>query len=145
MLDHLTHDESQEFLGEFRVQAGGYGQGAQPGDLLGLAGEVRRGQAQAGFQAADLLGAFEALGEEMDQGGVYIVDAGAQGEEFFGGHGGSGEEGKARKAFFFEKKKQKTFALLSQTYLTGRGSAAGRLWAFLSNNVCLLTPCLSRA
>ena len=90
MLDHFAHHEREELFGELRIEAGGFGQCAQPCHLLGFTCGIGRGQTQAGFQPADLLRAFEALGEKVDERRIYVVDAGTQVEEFFWDHGSIG-------------------------------------------------------
>lgn len=50
----------------------------QPLDLRGLPGRVGGRQAVPGLELADLLGALEALGEQVHQGGIEVVDAAAQ-------------------------------------------------------------------
>src|SRR5690606_21737488 len=85
--DHLGDDEVQELLGEGRVEPGVLGEVAQPGDLAGLAGRVGGRQPVLRLEAADLLGALEAFGEHVDDGGVDVVDAVAQPGEFLA-HGG---------------------------------------------------------
>ena len=54
-------------------------------DLGLLARRVSRRQPLAGLELADLLGALEPLGEQVDQGGVDVVDAGAQAHQLVGG------------------------------------------------------------
>jgi hypothetical protein len=76
--DHLGDDEVEEFLGERGVEFGALGEAAQPGDLAGLPLGVGRGQPVRGLEMADLLGALEAFGEHVDDGGVDVVDAVAQ-------------------------------------------------------------------
>lgn len=80
--DHLGDDEIEEFLSERRVQFGALGEGAQAGDLPGLAGRVGGRQLVAGLEVADLLRGLEALGEHVDDGRVDVVDAVAQPGEF---------------------------------------------------------------
>lgn len=85
--DHFADDEVEELLGEGGVEFGALGELAQAGDLVGFAGGVGRGQGVFGLEVADLLGAFEAFGEHVDDGGVDVVDAVAQAGEF-GADGG---------------------------------------------------------
>src|SRR5699024_8025384 len=58
-----------------RVEARGIGQGAQMRDLLLLPGRVGGRQAVGVLEDADALGVGEALGEQMDECGVDVVDA----------------------------------------------------------------------
>ena len=74
MLDDLGDDEGEELLGEDRVQAGILGQGPQTRHLLPLAPGVGRRQIQPSLEQAHLLSAAKALGQEMDEGGVEVVD-----------------------------------------------------------------------
>lgn len=80
--DDLGDDEGEELLGEGRVQLGVLGEAAEPGDLVGLAGGVGGRQLVGRLEVADLLGALEAFGEHVDDGGVDVVDAVAQPGEF---------------------------------------------------------------
>ena len=79
--DDLGDDEGEELLGEDRVEARLRGELAQPRHLPLLAGRVRRRQVELGLEHPHLLGAPEALGEQVHQGGVEIVDGGAVGGE----------------------------------------------------------------
>src|SRR4051812_43772248 len=79
--DDLGNDEVEELLGEGGVEFGVLGELAQPFDLAGFARGVGRGQRVLGLEVADLLGAFEAFGEHMDDGGVDVVDAVAEAVE----------------------------------------------------------------
>ena len=83
--DHLVDDEVEELLRELRVEARVVRQGAQPLDLEGLAGRVGRRHPRAGLEPAHLLGALEALGEQVHQRGVEVVDAAAQSLQLGGG------------------------------------------------------------
>ena len=73
--DDLGDDEAEELLRELRVEPGVDGQGAEPGDLLGLARRVGRRQPVRRLEHADLLGDGETFREQVDQGGVHVVDA----------------------------------------------------------------------
>ena len=57
------------------------GERPQSGDLALLAGRVRGRQVPLGLEQTDLLGALEALGEQVHEGGVDVVDAAAQARE----------------------------------------------------------------
>lgn len=80
--DDLGDDEVQEFLREGRVQFRALGEFPQPGDLACLARGVGGRQLVFGLEDADLLGAFEALGEHVHDRRVDVVDAFAQPGEF---------------------------------------------------------------
>ncbi|CAM5241411.1 hypothetical protein SANTM175S_09681 [Streptomyces antimycoticus] len=73
--DDLGDDEVEQLLGEAGVELGALGELPQPDDLARLTGRVGRRQPVGGLEVADLLGAFEALGEHMDHGRVDVVDA----------------------------------------------------------------------
>ncbi len=81
MADHFLDDEAQELLGELGIELGICRQLPQPGDLPLLAARIGGGQAVLGLVGADRLGDAEALGEDVDQRGVDIVDAGAEAGE----------------------------------------------------------------
>src|SRR5699024_9018383 len=72
--DHFSNDEVEEFLREHRVEAGFFGEGAQPGDLLLFPAGIRGGKAGAGFELAHFLRAFEPFGEQVRERGVDVVD-----------------------------------------------------------------------
>jgi hypothetical protein len=76
--DDLLDDEAEDLLRELRVQPRLDGELAQSPDLFGFPLRVRRRQPVGRFELADLLGAPEALREQMDQRRVEVVDAGAQ-------------------------------------------------------------------
>ena len=76
--DDLGDDERQELLRELGIQVGLLGELSQPGDLPGLPGLVGRRQTVVGLEFTDALCELEALGEEMDEGGIDIVDAAPQ-------------------------------------------------------------------
>jgi octaprenyl-diphosphate synthase len=87
--DHLVDHEPQELLGKFRVQIGAGGQGAQAGDLIGLAAGVGGRQAGLCLVTAYCLGDLEAFGQHEHQGGIDIVDALAIGLQYRIGHANS--------------------------------------------------------
>jgi hypothetical protein len=73
--DDLADDEAEEFFGEGRVEPGGLGEPAQPGDLAGFASRVARWQAVDGLELPDLLRVLEAFGQNVDESCVEVVDA----------------------------------------------------------------------
>src|SRR5579862_597803 len=85
--DDFRDDEVQEFLGEIRIELGGLGELAKARDLGGLARRIGGRQAVLGLVAAHRLRALEALGQDMDQRRVDVVDAVAQAQELWIGHG----------------------------------------------------------
>lgn len=91
VMDDLGNDEVEDLLREDRVQPRGSGEASQPGQLLLLAAGIGGRQAEICLEMTDPLGAPEAFGQQVDQGGVEVVDARAQGGEFRGhGHGHEG-------------------------------------------------------
>jgi hypothetical protein len=82
VVDDFADDEGEEFFGEFGVEFGTFREGAQAGDLFGFAGEVRGREFQAGFQLSDGLGAFEALGKQVNECGIDVVDAAPEAGQF---------------------------------------------------------------
>lgn len=80
--DDLADDEVEEFLRKGRVKVGVLGEAAKPGNLCGLPPGIPRGQPVGSFEEPNLLGGFEALGQKVNQGGINVVDAGADGEQF---------------------------------------------------------------
>ncbi len=86
MADHLVDDEAQEFLAEFGVELGFGGEPAQPRDLRRFARGIGGGQVVGGLVATDRLRHLEAFGEQVDQGGIDIVDALAITVQRFVGH-----------------------------------------------------------
>src|SRR6478609_3547636 len=73
--DDLAHDELAELLGERRVQTGGLRDAGEAGDLLLVPGRVRGRQPTLGLELADPARELEALGEQVHEGGVDVVDA----------------------------------------------------------------------
>lgn len=76
--DDLGDDERQELLCELRIEMGLLGEFSQSGDLPGFPRLVGRGQTVVGFEFTDALGEFEPLGEEVNEGGIDVVDAASQ-------------------------------------------------------------------
>jgi len=79
--DYFVYDEAQELLGELGIQVRFLGQLAQARDLLLLPPRIGGGQGIGRLVLADRLGDAEPLRQDMDQGGVDIVDAAAEGGE----------------------------------------------------------------
>ena len=79
--DYLVDDKSQEFLRKLGVQLCFSGQFAQPGDLRFFASGIAGRQGVFGFVGADRFGNAEPLGQDVDQRGIDIVDAGAKAGE----------------------------------------------------------------
>ncbi len=79
--DHFVDDEAQELFGEFRVEVRFLGQLAQARNLLLLPSRIGRGQGVGRLVLADRLRDAEPLRQDVDQGGVDIVDAAAEGGE----------------------------------------------------------------
>src|SRR5699024_3709665 len=77
MADRLGDDEPQERLGEGRVEAGLVRQLAEMGDLLLLARGIGGRQPVLGLQQTHPLRVGEALGEQVHEGGIDVVDAAA--------------------------------------------------------------------
>lgn len=73
--DDFGNDEVQEGLGELRIKSRLVGERPQPGDLPLLASRVGGRHTVRSLELPDSLGALEALGEQVDQGGVDVVDA----------------------------------------------------------------------
>ena len=86
MMDHLGHDEAQELLGEDRVESGLLGERPQPRDLSVLALGIGGRQPDRSLVTADVLGDLEPLGEQVDQGGIDVVDARSVLVELLVGH-----------------------------------------------------------
>lgn len=87
VMDDLGDDEREELLGELGIEVRLLGQTAQTGDLSGLTGLVGGREPMVGLELPDGLGEFESLREEVDEGGVDVVDAAAQLEESVLGSG----------------------------------------------------------
>ena len=85
--DDFLDDEAQEFLGKLWIELRSLGQRAQAGDLAFLAAGIGSGQAVHGLVGAHGLGDAEALGQDVDQRGVDVVDRGAKSGEHRIGRG----------------------------------------------------------
>lgn len=92
----LGDDETQELLGEDRVQARLGGKFAQPRHLLHLASRVGRRQPHGRLEDPHLLRAAEALGQQVDQGSVEVVDARAQSDQLGRDLGGGAHQVRVR-------------------------------------------------
>jgi hypothetical protein len=79
--DDLFDDEGEELLRELRVEAGRVREHTQPLDLGLLARGVGRRHTAAGLELTHLLRALEALREQVHEGSVDVVDAGAQAQQ----------------------------------------------------------------
>ena len=77
VLDDLGDDEGEELLSEDRVEPRLLGQRSQACDLLALTSRISRRQVKAGLEQSHLLGAAEALGQEVDESGIEVVDRGS--------------------------------------------------------------------
>ena len=89
MADNFLDDEIEKFLRKVRIEMGIVGETAQPRDLLRLACRIGRGQTMRRLVLTHRLGAFEPLGQEMNERRIDIVDAFAQALKLRigGGHG----------------------------------------------------------
>lgn len=77
MLNHFVNDKPQELFAEHRVEPRILGQRTEASDLDGFAVRVGRGKADLGFMLPDALGNFEAFGQQVNKGGIDVVDAAA--------------------------------------------------------------------
>ena len=90
VLDDFLDDESEEFLGEFRVQIGPLRQVFEPFDLQRFARWIGRGKVVLGFEFPHSLRVFEPLSERVNEDRVEPVDALTMVLEHLGGAGGVG-------------------------------------------------------
>jgi hypothetical protein len=74
MANDFADEKVQELLGELGGEVSAQGQGSEAGDLLRLTHGISRREVLPRFQFTDLTGAFETLGEEVDQGLIDVVD-----------------------------------------------------------------------
>lgn len=79
--DHFVDDEAKEFFGKLGIEIGLLRQLSQPRDLARLAVGIGRGQGGSGLVFADCLRDPEPFGEHMDDRGIDIVDALAEGSK----------------------------------------------------------------
>ena len=91
VVDHLGDDEVEPLLGERGVELRVFGERAQPRDLVRSRSGSDGRQAVLGLQHADLLGELEALGEQVHERGVDVVDAQPDGGQLLG-HGDGGRQ-----------------------------------------------------
>lgn len=80
--DHFGDDEVQELLGKIRIEVRFLRKRAQARDLLGFADWIGARHGVTRLQRADALRALESLRQQMNQGSIEIVDAGAELREF---------------------------------------------------------------
>ena len=76
MPDDLIDDEPQELLAELGIEAGCVGQLTETGDLLGLAVRIGRGEPHLGLVLTDPFRDLEPFGQQVNERGVDVVDAG---------------------------------------------------------------------
>src|SRR5689334_6652775 len=82
MPDHLAHNERQEFLGKIRIQLRLLCERSQPRHLLCLPRQIGGRQSLCRLELAHCLGELEALGQQVHQRRVDIVDGIAQALQF---------------------------------------------------------------
>ena len=87
MADNFRNDKIEEFLREVGIELGGLREASQARDLRRLARRIGGSETVRRLVTADRLGAFEALGQHVDERGVDIVDAVAQAQQFGMVHG----------------------------------------------------------
>ena len=75
VVNDLGDDERQKLFGEGRVEFGVFGERPQARDLHALTLGVARRHAGRRFEAPHRLRALEALGEQVHEGCVDVVDA----------------------------------------------------------------------
>ena len=76
--DDFAHDKGEEFFGKIGIKFCGFGKRPKPCDLLELARGIGGRQALRRLELAYRLGELEALGQQMHQRRVDIVDGIAQ-------------------------------------------------------------------
>lgn len=79
--DHFIDDEAKEFLGKLGIKIGLFRQFAQPCDLACFTVRIGGGKGDLRLVFAHRLRDPEPLGQDMDQRGIDIVDALAEGCE----------------------------------------------------------------
>lgn len=91
MPDNFLHNEIQELLREIRIELGVVRQRTQPRDLLRLTPRIGGRQAMGCLELSDNLRTPEALGENVDQRRIDVIDAFAQASKLLG-NGGVGRQ-----------------------------------------------------
>jgi hypothetical protein len=81
---HFGDHEVEKFFGELRIELGIFGQRPQSRNLLGLPSRIGGRQTVRSFQLTDLLSDLEALGEEMHECRIHVVDAHPQPVQLLG-------------------------------------------------------------
>ena len=84
--DHFRHHEIEEFLRKIGIELGVLRQFAQARDLGLLPRLVGRRQIVQRFILADRLGAFEALGQQVNKRRIQIVDTVSEAQKLGIGH-----------------------------------------------------------
>src|SRR4029453_3458607 len=79
MADHFTDDEIHELLCKGGVEMRVLGRAAKPGDLGCFPSRVARGKLVRGLEDPYFLGGLEAFGEQENECGINVVDAGPDG------------------------------------------------------------------
>lgn len=72
--NHFVDDEAEEFLAEFRVELGIFGQRAQAGDLRLFPARIGGGQGVLRLVCAHRLRDAESLRQNVNQRGIEVVD-----------------------------------------------------------------------
>ena len=66
VLDHFRNDESEQFLGELRIEIGIFGEALKPRDLVGFTRRIRRRERMLGLQSPYGLRMFKPLRQRVD-------------------------------------------------------------------------------
>jgi hypothetical protein len=82
MADDFLDDKGQEFFCKIGIELRGPGECPKARDLFGFPRRIGRRQTVLRLIFPNLLCAFEALGKQMDERGIDIVDAVSQSEKF---------------------------------------------------------------
>ena len=77
MMNHFGDNEAQELFGKHRIKASFECQSPKTGDLAVFTSSIGGRQASLHFVQAHGLSDLEPLGQQVDQGGIDVVDAGA--------------------------------------------------------------------
>lgn len=75
--NHLVDDEAKELLAKRWVESGRVSHGAEPSNLYRFTVGVSRCKADLSFVLTHALGDLESFGEQMNERGIDVVDAGA--------------------------------------------------------------------